>query len=66
MLPQQAIFEKAFEGDFAKMSKPVQVYTACRFVKGQNMTLNYFQIGNNFSILPVANSSISQNSLLVF
>jgi len=66
MLPQQAIFEKAFEGDFAKMSKPVQVYTACRFVKGQNMPLNYSQLGNNFSILPVTNSSTSQNSLLVF
>ena len=33
MLPQRAIFEKASEGDFAKMSKPVQVCTACQFVK---------------------------------
>jgi len=33
MLPQRAIFEKASEGDFAKMSEPVQVYTACQFVK---------------------------------
>ena len=32
MLPQRAIFEKASEGDLAKMSEPVQVYTACRFV----------------------------------
>lgn len=57
MLPQRAIFEKASEGDFAKMSKPVQVCTACQFVNGQNMTLNYFQLGNNYSVLPVANLS---------
>ena len=42
MLPQRAIFEKASEGDFAKMSKPVQVYTACQFVKDQNITLIHF------------------------
>ena len=66
MLPQQALFAKAPKGDFVKMSEPVQVYTACQFVKGQNMALNYSQLGNNFSILPVANSSTSQNSLLVF
>ena len=29
MLPQRAIFEKTSEGDFVKMSKPVQVCTAC-------------------------------------
>ena len=45
MLPQRAIFEKASAGDLAKMSEPVQVYTACQFVKGQNMALNYFQLG---------------------
>ena len=33
MLPQRAIFEKTSEGDFSKMSKPVQVCTACQFVK---------------------------------
>lgn len=32
MLPQQALFAKAPKGDFAKMSEPVQVYTACQFV----------------------------------
>ena len=42
MLPQRAIFEKASEGDFAKMSKPVQVCTACQFVKGQNIALIHF------------------------
>ena len=31
MLPQRAIFEKTSEGDFVKMSKPVQVCTACHF-----------------------------------
>ena len=45
MLPQRAIFEKASEGDFAKMSKPVQVYTACQFVKGQNIALIHFCFG---------------------
>ena len=57
MLPQRAIFEKVSEGDFAKMSKPVQVCTACQFVKGQNIALNYFQLGNNFSAPPMANLS---------
>lgn len=42
MLPQRAIFEKTSEGDFVKMSKPVQVCTACQFVKGQNLALNHF------------------------
>ena len=32
MLPQQALFAKAPKGDFAKMSEPVQVHTACQFV----------------------------------
>lgn len=36
MVPQQAICEKASEGDFAKMSEPVQVYIACQFVQTQN------------------------------
>ena len=36
MLPQRAIFEKASEGDFAKMSKPVQVCTACHFMQAEN------------------------------
>ena len=36
MLPQQALFAKAPKGDFVKMSEPVQVYTACRFVQAQN------------------------------
>ncbi|MGO5087508.1 hypothetical protein ACTQ3U_09445 [Oscillospiraceae bacterium LCP25S3_F9] len=58
ILPQRAIFEKASEGDFAKMSKPVQVYTACQFVKGQNTGHNYFQLGNNFIGPLVANLSI--------
>ena len=35
MLPQQALFAKAPKGDFAKMSEPVQVYTACQFVSPQ-------------------------------
>ena len=47
MLLQQALFAKAPKGDFVKMSEPVQVYTACQFVKGQNMALIYFQLGNN-------------------
>ena len=42
MLPQRAIFKKASKGDFAKMSKPVQVCTACQFVKGQNIALIHF------------------------
>ena len=40
MLPQQAICEDWPRGKIEKMSEPVQVYTACRFVKGQNITLN--------------------------
>ena len=59
MLPQRAIFAKAPKGDFVKMSEPVQVYTACQFVKRQNIALNYFQLGNNFATIPVANSSTS-------
>lgn len=66
MLPQRAIFAKAPKGDFVKMSEPVQVYTACQFVKGQNIALNYFQLGNNSAMPPVANSSTSQNSLFAF
>jgi len=60
MLPQRAIFEKASEGDLAKMSEPVQVYTACQFVKGQNIALNYSQLRNDFFVSPVANLSTSQ------
>ena len=54
MLPQRAIFKKASEGDFAKMSKPVQVCTACQFVKGQNIGQNYFRVGNNYAVPLVA------------
>jgi len=43
--PQQALFAKAPKGDFVKMSEPVQVYTACQFVKGQNMALIYSNLG---------------------
>ena len=59
MLPQRAIFEKASEGDLAKMSEPVQVYTACQFVKGQKITLNYSQLRNDFFVSPVDNLSTS-------
>ena len=51
---------------FAKTSKPVQVYTACQFVKGQNTAINYFQLGNNFTVLLVANSSTSRTSIFDF
>ena len=66
MLPQQALFVKAPKGDFAKMSEPVQVYTACQFVKGQNMALIYFQLGNNSTMPPVANSSTGRNTLFPY
>ena len=36
---EQAIFEKSQEGNFSKMSKHVQVYTACEFVKWYLFTL---------------------------
>ena len=66
MLPQQAFFAKAPKGDFAKMSEPVQVYTACQFVKGQNMALNCSQFGNNSTMPPVANSFTSRNTLFPY
>ena len=66
MLPQQALFAKAPKGDFVKMSEPVQVYTACQFVKGQNMALIYFQLGNNSAMPPVSNSSTSRNVLFPY
>lgn len=66
MLPQQALFAKTPKGDFAKMSEPIQVYTACQFVKGQNMALIYFQLGNNSAMPPVANSSTSRNTLFPY
>ena len=46
--------------------EPVQVYTACQFVKGQNMALIYFQLGNNSTMPPVANSSTSRNTLFPY
>ena len=49
MLPQRAIFEKASEGDFAKMSKPVQVCTACHFVQEWNDR----QFISNLGIIPL-------------
>ena len=66
MLPQQALFTKAPKGDFVKMSEPVQVYTACQFVKGQNMALIYFQLRNNSTMPSVANSSTSRNALFPY
>ena len=66
MLPQQALFAKAPKGDFVKMSEPVQVYTACQFVKGQNLALIYFQLGNNSAMPPVSNSSTSRNALFPY
>ena len=48
------------------MSEPVQVYTACQFVKGQNTALIYFQLGNNSTMPPVANSSTSRNTLFQY
>ena len=66
MLPQRAIFAKASEGDFVKMSEPVQVYTACQFVKGQNMALIYSQVGNNSAMPFVVNSATSDGVILFF
>ena len=45
MLPQRAIFEKASEGDFSKMSEPVQVYTACQFMQAENDRRIIFKLG---------------------
>ena len=66
MLPQRAIFAKAPKGDCVKMSEPVQVYTACQFVKGQNIALNYFQLGNNFPEPLVGDLTTSGNPLFIF
>lgn len=63
-----------FEGDWGccpnkricKNREPVQVYTACQFVKGQNMALIYFQLRNNSTMPPVANSSTSRNALFPY
>ena len=66
MLPQQALFAKAPKGDFVKMSEPVQVYTACQFVKRQNTAPIYFQLGNNSAMPPVSNSSTSRNALFPY
>ena len=49
-----------------KNREPVQVYTACQFVKGQNMALIDFQLRNNSTMPPVANSSTSQNALFPY
>lgn len=49
-----------------KNREPVQVYTACQFVKGQNMALIYFQLRNNSTVPPVANSSTSRNALFPY
>lgn len=44
MLPQRAIFEKASEDDFSKMSEPAQVYTACQFVHKLKSSFCYFEL----------------------
>ena len=46
MLPQQAIYEDWPRGEIKKMSKPVQVYTACQFVTPIIYGQNYSQVGN--------------------
>lgn len=46
MLPQQAICEDWPKGEIKKMSKPVQVYTACQFVTPIICGQNYSQVGN--------------------
>lgn len=46
MLPQQAIYEDRPRGEIKKMSKPVQVYTACQFVTPIIYGQNYSQVGN--------------------
>ena len=65
-IAMSTLFAKAPKGDFVKMSEPVQVYTACQFVKGQNMALIYFQLGNNSAMPPVSNSSTSRNTLFPY
>ena len=63
-----------FEGDWGccpnkricKNREPVQGYTACQFVKGQNTAPIYFQLGNNSTMPPVANSSTSRNTLFPY
>ena len=59
MLPQQADLRNWYEREIEEKSEPVQVYTACQFVKGQNMALNYSQLGNNSAVPPVVISSAS-------
>ena len=44
--PQQAICEDWLRGEIKKMSKPVQVYTACQFVTPIIYGQNYSQVGN--------------------
>ena len=66
--------EKLPEGDWGccpnkricKNREPVQVYTACQFVKGQNTALIYFQLGNNSTMPPVSNPSTSRNALFPY
>ena len=41
MLPQQANLQDWAEGQIEKMRKPVQVSTACQFVKTQKRTPNF-------------------------
>lgn len=45
--PNKQICKDFTEGKIEKMSEPVQVYTACQFENGQNITLNYSQLENN-------------------
>ena len=46
MLPQQTIYEDWPSGEIKKMSKPVQVCTACQFVTPIIYGQNYSQVGN--------------------
>ena len=46
MLPQQAIYEDWPRGEIKKMSKPVQVCTACQFVTLIIYGQNYSQVGH--------------------
>ena len=64
MLPQQAIYEDWPSGEIKKMSKPVQVCTACQFVTLIIYGQNYSQVGNKKPVWS-GNLKVDTNPIIV-
>ena len=61
-----ALYCRLSRDDELRICEPVQVYTACQFVKGQNISQNISMFGKYFVASPATNLSIYIGCKFIF